>query len=272
MEQEIENNALSGSSEVEVIETPAVETATPETEPLEEPAKTEEPATEAETEEDGELKPWMKKRLARERQKADREKQRADILEMQLRSGYNPQYQQQQQQAIPQNQQQAIDPTQLTEDAVLNLVQKAEAKRQQQQAAFQYEASVRSFYDNLQHGHDKFEDFEDVTQAVAFTPFMRDAILDIKDPDTFVYSLAKNNPQRLAEIARLNPTQQIREMGALVEEHKAKTKPKLVSKAPTPPSTQPKSSAGSAAKQNPADMSATEYCEFLRQQKLKSRR
>lgn len=267
---ENQENALNVAEQEQTpVESQATETP-PEQPTQEAEAQPGEQTQAAEPENEGELKPWMKERIARANRKAERLRQEADLYKMQLQAyGYQPQFQQQQP-VHPQNQQpQGIDPSNLNEETVLSLMEKAEIKRRQQLEFQAKQQAHEAFQRKLSEGADKFEDFDDVVRdpSLPMTPVMVEAVLDISDPDTLLYSLAKEKRERLSEIARMLPAQQIREMGVLVAEYKQKTKPKLVTKAPSPPSTQPKSNAGSTAQPKPEEMSATEYCEFLKRQR-----
>lgn len=270
---ENQENALNVAEQEQQTPVESQSTETPPEQPAQEAEQApseEQNAAENETENEGELKPWMKERIARANRKAERLRQEADMYKMQLQSyGYQTQFQQQQP-AQSQNQQpQGIDPSQLNEETVMSLMEKAEMKRRQQLEFQAKQQAHEAFQRKLSEGADKFEDFDDVVRdpSLPMTPVMVEAVLDISDPDTLLYSLAKEKRQRLSEIARLSPAQQIREMGVLVAEHKANTKPKLVSKAPAPPSTQPKSSAGSAVQKAPDEMTAEEYCTYLREKR-----
>ena len=185
---------------------------------------------------------WVKKRLAqkdRQNKKRLRDKEKElDVLRTQVSAIYQPT---QQDYTPPQGQ--ILDPATgqyVDEDSVegkvilkLQQMQQAEVIRQQTAAS---QAKQKSLGSKIEELKDKYDDLEDVMKDSYqhFTAPMTELILN--DPNTVetLYNLAKNNPQRLAEISRMSEFQQIKAINFLEFQKDTSVNQKLRSDAPKP--------------------------------------
>lgn len=185
---------------------------------------------------------WVKKRLAqkdRQLKKRLREKEREiEALRTQVSAIYQPI---QQDYTPPPGQ--ILDPATgqyVDEDSVegkvilkLQQMQQAEVLRQQAAAS---QAKQKSLGTKIEELKDKFDDLEDVMKDSYqnFTAPMTELMLN--DPNTVetLYNLAKNDPQRLAEISRMSAHQQIKAINFLEFQKSTNVKQKLRSDAPKP--------------------------------------
>lgn len=220
-------------------------------ESIEEIAET---STESEEETDDELKEnndkdknyetvdWVKKRLAqkdRQLKKRLRDKEKEiEYLRTQVSAIFQPT---QQEYSAPQGQ--ILDPATgqyVDEDSVegkvilkLQQMQQAEAVRQQTAAAQMKQKALNS---KIEEVKEKYDDFEDVIKDSYnhFPSAMSEIMLNNPGSVETFYDLAKNNPQKLAEISKLSEFQQLKAINFIEFQKENKVTQKLRSDAPKP--------------------------------------
>ena len=185
---------------------------------------------------------WVKKRLAqKDRQLKKRLREKEREIEG-LRTQFSAIYQPTQQDYTP-PQGQILDPATgqyVDEDSVegkvilkLQQMQQAEVFRQQAAASQTKQKTLGTKIEELK---DKYDDLEDVMKESYqhFTAPMTELILNSPNSVETLYDLAKNNPQKLAEISRLPDFQQIKAINFLEFQRDTNVNQKLRSDAPKP--------------------------------------
>lgn len=183
---------------------------------------------------------WVKKRLAQKDRQTKRQLREKDAeveeLKRQVAAVYSPLADESQAGKI-------LDPTTgsyVEENSTEGLViKKLQQIRQAELAQRQYDdrkVQVRSFNDKIQDLKDQFDDYEDVVdQANSYlTPIMVETMIASPGSVEVFYNTLKSNPEKLVEISKLRPAEQMKAMNFLEFQAQNQVKQKLVSNAPRP--------------------------------------
>lgn len=184
---------------------------------------------------------WVKKRLAQKdrqikRRLRDKEKE-LEVLRQQVASIYQPQ----QEYTAPQGQ--IYDPTSgqyVDEDSVdgkfikkFQQLKEVEVAYKQKVEAETKQKTLRNTIEDLK---DKYDDLEEVIQHSVqnLTAPMSEMMLNYPNSVETFYDLAKNNPEKLEEISKMSPFQQIKAINFIEFQKDTSVHQKLKSNAPKP--------------------------------------
>ena len=183
---------------------------------------------------------WVKKRLAQKDRQTKRQLREKDAeleeLKRQVAAVYSPLADESQAGKI-------LDPTTgsyVEENSTEGLViKKLQQIKQAELAQRQYDdrkSQMRSFNDKIQDLKDQYEDYEDVVEQANthLTQTMVETMIASPDSVEVFYRTWKSNPEKLVEISKLRPVEQMKAMNFLEFQAQNQVKQKLVSNAPRP--------------------------------------
>lgn len=183
---------------------------------------------------------WVKKRLAQKDRQTKRQLREKDAeleeLKRQVAAVYNPSTDESQAGKI-------LDPTTgsyVEENSTEGLViKKLQQIRQAELAQRQYDdrkVQVKSFNDKIQDLKDQYDDYEDVVEQATshLTPIMVETMIASPGSVEVFYNTWKSNPEKLVEISKLRPVEQMKAMNFLEFQAQNQVKQKLISNAPRP--------------------------------------
>jgi DNA repair exonuclease SbcCD ATPase subunit len=185
---------------------------------------------------------WVKKRLAQKDRQTDKRLKEKDREIEYLRQQVSAIYQPYSQDYLP-PQGQIYDPTTgqyVDEDSVdgklikkLQQIQEVEKIKEQIVKSEDKKKSAISKINDLKNQYDDFEDvFKKSSQNLTKT--MQDMMIDYPNSVETFYDLAKNHPEKLADIAKMPDYQQVRAINFLEFQKERSVPQKLKSNAPSP--------------------------------------
>lgn len=183
---------------------------------------------------------WTKKRLAQKDRQTKRQLREKDAeleeLKRQVAAVYAPLTDENQAGKI-------LDPTtgsyveeNSTEGLVIKKLQQIQQAELAQRQYNDRKAQMKSFNDKIQDLKDQYDDYEDVVDQAnsTITQTMVETMIASPDSIEVFYHTLKSNPEKLVEISKLRPVEQMKAMNFLEFQAQNQVKQKLISNAPRP--------------------------------------